>query len=210
MGMKVRRWSTALVISSLVAVGLMAAGGPAQAFNPGLNNGSYKLVTVWGGGYAINVGEKVGSTLNGQRAKLYHNTHWDNANRWFLRGEWLDQSTGFTWYQIENRHSHQCLAAEQLVPGSTNHWENIVVQRPCDWNQNNQFWRQHSAPSSPDGTVNGVIRNYDYMNRPGGGSMGWVLSSVFPRELSEMSMLAFDTKVSQYWVLRSCPDQQDC
>jgi hypothetical protein len=184
----------AVGIASIVA-SVTLATGPAQSFDPGLNAKVYKLKTIWGGGYTMNVGESAGTTVNGARVQIYHNTTWDNPNRWTFDNQW--DEFGVSWYTIRNKWSQQCLTAEA---------DFTVTQRPCDVNDNRQYWSRAPNPIRPDGNFSSTIHNLDYRYR----SVHRVLTQAGPWTGTRLWMDPMEYKITQYWRLIPCPNTPDC
>lgn len=183
-----------------LAASLLVVSGPAEAFGPNLNGGTFKLKTVWGGGFALNVGEKNGNTSSGYPAHLYHNSQWDGASRWVFENGW--EEAGLFWYTIRNRWSNQCLTLPD--PGDVYH---LVRQRPCDYLDNRQYWaRDNVKQPYPDGVASAPI--YNLQDRYNGEFN--VLTQFFPSEGAAMVMKGFDYQIAQYWKLNTCPNVEWC
>lgn len=215
-GRSFRRPVAAVLVCLAAAGGLLTAAVPAQGFDGGLDNKVQKLKTVWGGGpgggLALNTGDSAGTTSNGAQAKVHRNVPWDNASRWTFTHHY-DDSFG-TWYTLRNNVSGMCLTAEAIGDG-TGDFDHPVVQRPCkDPNHpesNDQFWTFDRRKENPDGTNNGVVRNYQYHYwAPSWAPHGWSLTQNWPEGGSLLYMQPHEFKITQYWVRYDCPPQEWC
>lgn len=124
--LRLPRWIAwlAVVVAALLSTGLL--GGTAHAGSN--DNGIRKLKTLWGGGFALNIGQNTGDQTNGAPAIAWYNRHNDWNNRWVL----LNGVDGY--YQYKNLFTQQCLAAT----GTQNY--SAVVQQPCSGFDPKQRW----------------------------------------------------------------------
>lgn len=100
-----------------------------------LNDGDIiKIKTIWGGGYALNVGGTAGSNYAGTVARTHWNTGWDSPNRYTVQWSTFYSLGGFRWVALRNRHSGMCLAVDSDLPNST------IRQQTCSSTDDRQFF----------------------------------------------------------------------